>query len=88
MIEYIKRDAAIDEIARFVGYIDQDMIYRIQTRLAAIPSADVQQAVRGKWQSWNEAHPPYWSCDVCGFNSLVPCLNYCPNCGANMREGC
>lgn len=35
----IYRQAAIDEIARWIGYIDEDMILRIQTGLKKVPSA-------------------------------------------------
>lgn len=35
--KYILLDAALNEIARFVGYIDQDMIYRIQTGWREFP---------------------------------------------------
>lgn len=39
-------DDAIDEIARWIGYLDEDMIYRIQTGLKKLPSA--QQIIHCK----------------------------------------
>lgn len=39
MADLIERQAAIDEIARWIGYIDEDMILRIQTGLKKVPSA-------------------------------------------------
>ena len=39
MSDLISRQAAIDEIARWIGYIDEDMILRIQTGLKKLPSA-------------------------------------------------
>ena len=39
MSDLIDRRAAIDEIARWIGYIDEDMILRIQTGLKKVPSA-------------------------------------------------
>ena len=36
----VDRQVAIDEIARFIGYIDEDMIERIQLRLRKLPSAE------------------------------------------------
>ena len=39
MTDPIERQAAIDEIARWIGYIDEDMILRIQTGLKKVPSA-------------------------------------------------
>ena len=52
------------------------------------------QRVRGKWKV--SVHKTYYdvSCSVCGINSFfqvdekdsVSYANYCPNCGACMRE--
>lgn len=39
MSDLISRQAAIEEIARWIGYIDEDMILRIQTGLKKLPSA-------------------------------------------------
>lgn len=38
MAEYIALEAALKEIERFVGYLDDDMIYRIQIALKRIPT--------------------------------------------------
>lgn len=38
----ISRQAAIDEIKRWIGYIDEDMILKIQTGLKKVPSAQVK----------------------------------------------
>lgn len=46
MSDYIKKEDAINEIKRFGGYIDDDMIYRINTAIFRIPSADVTENVR------------------------------------------
>jgi len=39
MDDSIRRQDAINEIARWYGYLDEDMILRIQTRLKKVPSA-------------------------------------------------
>ena len=39
MSDLISRDAAINEIQRWVGYLDQDMILRIQISIEKLPSA-------------------------------------------------
>ena len=39
MDDLISRQAAIEEIARWIGYIDEDMVLRIQTGLKKVPSA-------------------------------------------------
>lgn len=37
--DLIRKQDAIEEIARWIGYIDEDMILRIQTGLKKLPSA-------------------------------------------------
>ena len=39
----IRRQAAIEEIARWIGYIDEDMILRIQTGLKKLPPEKPEQ---------------------------------------------
>ena len=60
-----------------------------------IPSADVRPAVRGHWITEEEAEEKgnYLlrdACSVCGHcdwdNTESKYFNYCPNCGADMRE--
>lgn len=57
-------------------------------RVAAIPAADVRPVVRGKW-IWtvddDEYLGEYWKCNLCGEHSYIG-YNYCPDCGADMRE--
>ena len=52
-----------------------------------IPAADMRPVVRAAWQSWEQDKPPckWYSCDYCGFHALSK-SNYCPNCGADMKE--
>lgn len=58
-------------------------------RIMAIPAADVRPVVRGHWERtlW------FVTCSVCEYTSAdtddegsAISLNYCPNCGADMRE--
>lgn len=39
MNDLIRRQSAIEEIARWIGYIDEDMILRIQIGIKKLPSA-------------------------------------------------
>jgi rubrerythrin len=52
----------------------------------SIPAADVRPVVRGGWKP--NPRNPYWlACTVCGYvKSEKMVYNYCPNCGADMRE--
>lgn len=49
MADLINRQDAIKEIARWIGYLDEDMIFRIQTRLKKVPSADAAPVVHAHW---------------------------------------
>lgn len=50
----------------------------------AIPAADVREVVRGKWQKIGQLGVVV-VCSVCG-KSPDRKTNFCPNCGADMRE--
>lgn len=77
MAEYIERDAALrgwplcDEPADAYQYI------------RSYPAADVRPVRHGRWGVKNE-------CSECGcqpwFERDIHTLNFCPNCGADMRE--
>ena len=101
MAEYIEREAALqfvfdacaecmDACEEFDGiYADcnQCMLEGVKLKLRDLTAADVRPVVRGKWQSWEQDKPPckWYSCDYCGFHALSE-SNYCPNCGAVMRD--
>ena len=53
--------------------------------IKSIPAADVRPVVRGKWITVK--HPLY-ECSICGavYQDVGYGFNYCPNCGADMRE--
>lgn len=51
-----------------------------------ITAADVRPVVRGKWENTGS---DVWKCSSCGYG-IMPWnagVNYCPNCGADMRGG-
>ena len=54
MAEYIDRDAAITEQKRFRGYLDDDMLYRLEIATRRIPAADVRPVVLCKDCKWYE----------------------------------
>lgn len=55
MGEYISREAAIKEVYRFDGYLDDDLEWRLHYALKRLPAADVVEVVRcrecANWQS-------------------------------------
>jgi hypothetical protein len=60
--------------------------------IKSIPAADVRPVVRGVWNAVKGAlHPAETSavCSNCGFSTTIHAqtfYNFCPNCGADMRE--
>lgn len=97
--EYIDREAAIERftfkaIDRF-GMEPTISASNVRAAIAAIPAADVRPVVRGHWITEEEAlqMDDYFrsdTCSVCG-RCDWDCtessnFNFCPNCGADMRE--
>jgi rubrerythrin len=80
MADYIERrplfDALYDAEAITVKGIN---IFR------NFPVADVRPMVRGKWIDHQEDRWIYAKCSECGTVHDVK-SNFCPNCGADMRE--
>ena len=92
MDDLISRQAAIDEIARFIGYLDEDMITRLQIALERLPSVEPERK-NGKWmQDWLAEKLDIYLCSECGqplqlrdeYGNKAK-VNFCPNCGADMR---
>lgn len=92
----IDRRKAVNEIDRFAGYLDNDMIYRIKYALCEIHIADGQEIVHGRWVGFPEClkypnayaddHIVCSACEEC-FSVLDNCterFDYCPHCGAIM----
>ena len=79
MAEYIEREAFLDAIERMKPYHqDADDIAEM---LQNFPAAGVRPVVRGKWIKIK-----YRSiCRDCSFRGFAS-WNFCPNCGADMRE--
>ena len=98
MTEYIAREAALNfEVD--VCADDAEEILAISKGFAlainyikTIPAADVVKRRRGKWitsMGLIDVHHRVCKCDQCG-NSIISLrrlvVNFCPNCGADMRE--
>lgn len=92
-MSYIEREAVNDLIKAECS--PKVAAYLIDA-VATVPAADVRPVVRGHWISEEEAEEKgdyslRDACSVCGHCDW-DCtesagFNYCPNCGADMREG-
>lgn len=81
----ISRQAVKEWLDKWEGYIDKDMIARMQYRVIDIPSA--QERKKGEWIRLDNGSS---KCSACGL-SLEDWIqavfyNYCPNCGAQMKR--
>lgn len=93
MAKYIHKQAAIHALINEAN-IHNNPIKRAYTRAAAIieqiTAEDVQPVKRGKWLCVGHDDKSYWyRCSVCGYEeheNITKHDNYCPNCGADMRE--
>ena len=90
-MSHISRDAAIEAMYKEAEAHPGHTFWVTQLEaLMDIPAADVRPVVRGKWKdAMQSCHDsPHVKCSVCGeyywqyFNKF----NFCPNCGADMRE--
>ena len=97
MTDYISREAAKKAVVEAVGKGHSPF-----NAIVMLPVADVVPVVRGKWVDdkgnlvpWDELNKACprgsASCSVCGewltASDEYPVIgNFCPNCGADMRE--
>ena len=83
--DYIPREAVRCEM-----YHNQGPLTEYQ--LNSIPAVDVRTVGRGKWHNWYHMLMPdcyVATCSNCGKAHRylgMGLLNYCPNCGADMRK--
>ena len=90
--EYIEREAALRANCYFCSaHLKDDSPCNEKCadymKFMEIPAADVRSVVRGEWEEEDSASNR-WSfrCSVCGEGGRGYKFNFCPNCGADMRE--
>ena len=77
MDDLISRKAVLEELSRF--NLHEDTITRLQMAVMKLPSVQPER----KKGHWDDEH-----CSECGFYVYYGDMrNYCPCCGADMREG-
>ena len=96
MSDLIDREDAIDAINAYLGLSAVSRTIQnmtsIQEILENLPSAEPRK--KGRWIEHHEPYSwmgyAYWSCSKCNFGEKEENKersNFCPNCGADMREG-
>lgn len=93
MAEYIEREALIRQIDEGFDKTEptgEEQIGFLKCRKIAreLSAADVAPVVQGRWDLLDDAGSKIvkWNCDRCNRISTSK-TDYCPNCGADMREG-
>lgn len=98
MAEYIEREKVenwlLTESASLDTEVDRE--YVVERLRSEIPAADVRPVVKAEWYGEADGYADgelvydMWSCPICGKRfeewEEKPDWNYCPNCGADMRE--
>ena len=90
MADYISREEAIKRMHEWIPESIKPLwkqpIEEFEKILKSpsIPAADVRPVVRGKWEPVGGSVFPMYACSQCHAISLGG--NFCPNCGADMRE--
>ena len=94
MAEYIDREAVHQALNKApTGYWGSEghLVYAddAHKQIDAIPAANVREVKRGKWEKTvgENGVTSAYRCSICGFeDNRYALFNYCPNCGADMRE--
>lgn len=78
-------EVELEEVCGAVSDVRQDMIDRIKQLPPAQP-----QRIKGRWlySSYDDesGFDESWTCDQCGYMTNIEETNFCPDCGADMRE--
>lgn len=97
MSDYISREDAIRELefrCKILKVRGGETAANILTRYGikelrnkdALPAADVRPVVWGRWTRIDYAPCGHdYKCSTCGWKNEMA-TNFCPNCGADMRE--
>ncbi len=86
MARYIDADEFVKRVIQY----PRQSTKTIGLALADTPTADVQEVKHGNWVGIDDDPCETFECDRCGFvldDWIQGALyNFCPNCGADMRE--
>ena len=94
MAEYIEKEHLLDFLDACIeeekGTRHQVIVEAIKMTVERMPSADVVERKTGKWIDVDD-YIISGSCSACGWQAHlyeddVVGMNFCPNCGADMRE--
>ena len=83
MAEYITKDVAKVIVTKATTKHDTLMM------IEALPTVDAVPVIHGRWIPYNSKYghdEKVYLCDQCNNNVGFKKMNFCPNCGADMRK--
>ena len=99
MKEYIERATALDicqkeyeDRLRMADYCGDTVAWNIGGAIKSLPAADVAEVRHGRWilEREPDGTPYCFHCSVCDNDfhhiGIMTATDYCPNCGALMKE--
>lgn len=95
MAEYIEREALLTDFDRCNNQHSKWTPQRVKTLIVRANAADVAPVVTGRWEIKTDDYDcEYAKCSACGEefydaneDTIDITFNYCPNCGAHMKDG-
>lgn len=91
--DFIKREDALSLKKPFPNQKGMITLYRQYfidpEAVEQLPAADVRPVVRGQWKRVDPRSTVVtFRCSECNYYAHMNATNFCPNCGADMRETC
>lgn len=99
MAKYIEREAAVTFLRDHSQWLMDgdfaDGVFTASEMLERVPAADVAPVVHGEWvvslytttsKRGRVISNAKFACSECGYGNGRKPSNFCPNCGADMRE--
>ena len=87
-MQLIDKEQAYKTLSKYYHHTGMIQHQALREALDRVPVVDAQPVRHGHWVGIDDAPHDVWECDMCGYTYESEYrYNYCPHCGADMREG-
>ena len=87
MAEYIERQSVLAKKFNLESRLHEPIPIVLASEIERLPAADVRPVVRGRWKRVDPRSTVVtFRCSECNYYAHMNATNFCPNCGADMRE--